>query len=104
MSSALPFYIGPYVLKTSEFNWDYSMDDVDIDEDNIRKSLNKFITSMAVFTTIQVLKLFVSGSLERKTIGLTFYPLNASEVLRENSLGLVRNFEADPKIFKSIRS
>ena len=41
MSSALPFYIGPYILGTGDFNWDYSMDDVDLDENNIQEKFEK---------------------------------------------------------------
>ena len=40
MSSALPFYIGP-CPKNWEFDWDYSMDDVDLDEDNIQEKFEQ---------------------------------------------------------------
>ena len=48
-------------LKTSEFDWEYSMDEVDPDERTIfRKNLNKFISLMEAFMIIQVSEAFLS--------------------------------------------
>ena len=49
-----PFTLVHMSQKTSEFDWNYSMDEVDPAEDNIQKNLNKYISSLEAFMIIQV--------------------------------------------------
>ena len=88
MSSALPFYIGPYVLKTSEFDWDYSMDDVDPDEDNIQEKFEQIhILDGGIYDNTGLEAFLSMGKGFRKedyTSGL-FILSDASEVLREQN-------------------
>ena len=49
-----PFTLVHMSQKTSEFDWNYSMDEVDPAEDSIQKNLNKYISSLEAFMTIQV--------------------------------------------------
>ena len=62
MSSALPFYIGPYVLKTSEFDWNYSMDEVDPDEDNIQEKFEQIhILDGGIYDNTGLRSFFIDG-------------------------------------------
>ena len=88
MSSALPFYIGPYVLKTGEFNWDYSLDDVAPDEDNIQEKFEKIhILDGGIYDNTGLEAFLAMGKGFRKAdykSGL-FILSDASEVLREQN-------------------
>ena len=88
MSSALPFYIGPYVLKTNEFDWDYSMDDVDLDEDNIQEKFEQIhILDGGIYDNTGLEAFLSMGKGFRKEdyrSGL-FILSDASEVLREQN-------------------
>ncbi len=88
MSSALPFYIGPYILGTGDFNWDYSMDDVDLDEDNIQEKFEKIhILDGGIYDNTGLEAFLAMGKGFRKVdhkSGL-FILSDASEVLKEQN-------------------
>ena len=88
MSSALPFYIGPYVLKTSEFNWDYSMDDVDPDEDNIQEKFEQIhILDGGIYdnTGLEAFLSMGKGFRKEEYRSGLFILSDASEVFREQN-------------------